>query len=71
MSLSLEFTPLEFETDKWTILWTLYKILEFTPLEFETVYCVVAGFSKDRLEFTPLEFETGIKLLKSVSLILD
>ena len=54
----LEFTPLEFETEKIGDHANLWLILEFTPLEFETAFCIeFEGWSKV-LEFTPLEFET-------------
>ena len=56
---SLEFTPLEFETARRTIGIILKKKLEFTPLEFETSTARSMMFwITSKLEFTPLEFET-------------
>ena len=59
-TITLEFTPLEFET----VLDGLRKQgsgkLEFTPLEFETDN-EKPGILHARLEFTPLEFETVLE----------
>ena len=55
--IELEFTPLEFETQKQKYLYQRYLRLEFTPLEFETRLAKSKAID-DGLEFTPLEFET-------------
>ena len=58
ISVSLKFTPLEFETvDKKKQSRENVK-LKFTPLEFETVDKKKQIRENVKLKFTPLEFET-------------
>ena len=65
--ISLEFTPLEFETQELEQHQHDQKKLEFTPLEFETKPRVYKSTSSLILEFTPLEFETNRSGRESIS----
>ena len=61
----LKFTPLEFETLRYTLAPRRRVRLKFTPLEFETDIIFDKGLKISLLKFTPLEFETMINSASS------